>query len=117
MPDTDSHIVLGLAEQKSFFSEPLPRVQATADEVEKIVEGYECLVEQCRKKFGSSISQQLCKRKKKMNLKKERKNAKKVNVNDTPVSNVEDCGSLGEVSEEKDILPDVIITSEEEESD
>ena len=91
MPHTDSHIVLGLAEQKSFFSEPLPRVQATADEVKKIVEGYECLVEQCRKKFGSSISQQLCKRKKKkMNLKKERKNAKKVNVNGTPVSNVED---------------------------
>ena len=53
MPDTDSHIVLGLAEQKNFFSELLPRVQATADEVKKIVEGYDCLVEQCRKKFGT----------------------------------------------------------------
>ena len=60
MPDTDSHI----ASLVSFFSELLPRVQATADEVKKIVEGYECLVEQCRKKFGSSISQQICKRKK-----------------------------------------------------
>ena len=113
MPDTDSRIVLGLAEQNSFFSELLPGVQSTADEVKKIVEGYECLVEQCGKKFGSSISQQLCKRKKKVKLKKERRKAKRVNVNDTPVSIVEDCGSLEEVSEEKGILPDVIITSEE----
>ena len=113
MPNTDSCVVLGLAEKNSFYSELLPQVQATADEIKKIAEEYEWLIEQCRKKFGGSISQQLCKRKKKRNLKKERRKAKKVKA--TPVSNEEMDNE--EISEEKEVISDGELSTKGAEAD
>ena len=55
----------------------LPRVREATNYITEIVSDYEVLMEQCRKKYGSSVAKQMCKRKKKQNRKKERKRARK----------------------------------------
>ena len=49
------------------------QVENVSKEIKEVFNSYEVLVEQCKKRFGSSVAEQQCKRKKKRNAQKEQK--------------------------------------------
>lgn len=55
------------------------QVENVSKEIKEVFSTYEDLVEQCRKRFGSSVAEQQCKRKKKRNAQKELKTKAKKN--------------------------------------
>ena len=62
-----------------FNKELLVQVENVSKEIKEVFNTYEVLVEQCRKRFGSSVAEQQCKRKKKRNgkeLKRKAENSK-----------------------------------------
>ena len=67
----------GFQEQNEFFNELFPRVKEAVNYITEIVGDYEALMEQCRKKYGRSVAEQIFKRRKKQNMKNERKRARK----------------------------------------
>ena len=60
----------GVCAQNKFYKELLVQVENVLKEIKEIFNTYEVLVEQCRKRFGSSVAEQQCKRKKKRNAQK-----------------------------------------------
>ena len=55
------------------------QVENVSKEIKEVFSTYEDLVEQCRKRFGSSVAEQQCKRKNKRNAQKELKRKAKKN--------------------------------------
>ena len=67
----------GVCAQNKFYKELLVQVENISKEVKEVFNTYEFLVEKCRKRFGSSVAEQQCKRKKKRNAQKELKSKTK----------------------------------------
>ena len=65
------NLFIRLQEQNKFYKELLVQVENVSKEIKVAFNTYELLVEQCRKKFGSTVADQQCKRKKKRNAQKE----------------------------------------------
>ena len=63
----------GVCAQNKFYKELLVQVENVSKEIREVFNTCEVLVEQCRKRFGSSVAEQQCKRKKKRNAQKELK--------------------------------------------
>ena len=76
------------------------QVENVSKEIKEVFSTYEDLVEQCRKRFGSSVAEQQCKRKKKRNAQKELKRKAKKGKEEVQVPPT--CSSEKEPNEEEE---------------
>ena len=71
------NFITGLKETNQFYQELIPRAEKVVEEVTKICTEYQDIVEKYRSSFGSSVGQQVLRRKRKKNALKENKEKQK----------------------------------------